>query len=362
MKPVFKAGTKSKTMTCARLSRGGRPLPRVALARGQFGALVMAVSTACAIGVAPGLGHAQTYPSKPVRVTIGTPTGGPGDVVLRGAGQALQDALGQPFIVENRVSVSGIVSAEACAKAAPDGHQLCSCDQQIMAINPYTRASLPYSVSDITPVALYGFLAAGIHVHPAVPANTLQELLALAKAKPGAITFGSYGATSASHLYIEWLKKARGIEFLNVPYKAASLAWPAMLAGEVQASYFALTGAAVAQVKAGKARTLMVALEQRFADLPAVPTYKEAGFDFPLVTWFGLCAPAKTPRDIITRLNVEVKKGLLDNPTLKAKFVTSQGITSDPPSGGSPESFGQLIAAEQKRYQEIVKLTGVREE
>ena len=223
--------------------------------------------------------QAQTYPAKPIRATIGTPTGGPGDVVLRGAGQAIQDALGQAFVVENRVSVSGIVSAEACAKAAPDGYQLCSCDQQILAINPYTRSSLPYRTTDITPVALYGFLAAGIHVHPSVPANTLQELIALAKAKPGGITFGTYGVTSAPHLYIEWWKKTQGIDFLNVPYKAASIAWPAMLGGEVQVSYFALTGAAVNLVKAGKARTLAVTLEQRFADLPNVPTYKEAGME-----------------------------------------------------------------------------------
>ncbi len=309
-----------------------------------------------------GMAAAQSYPSKPIRATIGTPTGGPGDVVLRGAGQVIQDALGQPFVVENRVSVSGIVSAEACAKAAPDGYQLCSCDQQILAINPYTRSSLPYNPADITPIALYGFLAAGIHVHPSVPANTLQELVAMAKAKPGGITFGTYGVTSASHLYIEWWKKTRGIEFLEVPYKAASFAWPAMLAGEVQVSYFALTGAAVNQVKAGKARTLAVTLDQRFADLPNVPTYKEAGLEFSLVTWFGLCTPAKTPRDIVTRLNQEVTRGLLNNPAMKAKFVTSQGVQSDPPAGGSPESFGQWIAAEQKRYQELVRITGAKEE
>jgi tripartite-type tricarboxylate transporter receptor subunit TctC len=118
----------------------------------------------------------------------------------------------------------------------------------------------------------------------------------------------------------------------------------------------------VSQVKAGKARTLAVTLEQRFADLPNVPTYKEGGLEFPLVTWFGLCTPAKTPRDIISRLNLEVTKGLLNNATMKAKFVASQGIQSDPPSGGSPEAFGQWISQEQKRYQELVKITGAKEE
>jgi tripartite-type tricarboxylate transporter receptor subunit TctC len=310
----------------------------------------------------PVLAHAQNYPSKPIRSTIGTPAGGPGDVALRGAAQAISESLGQPMVVENRVGVGGVASADACSKAAPDGHQLCSCDQQTMAINMYTRASLPYHPAEIAPVVLYGFLAAGIHVHPSVPANTLQELFAMARAKPGAVTFGSFGQTSAAHLYVEWFKKARGIEFLNVPYKAASLAWPAMLAGEVQATYFALTSAAVSMVKAGKAKTLMVALDQRFTEMPSVPTWKEAGLEFPLVTWFGLCAPAKTPRDIVTRLNQTVVKGLLNNATLKAKFITSQGIQTDSPAGGSPESFAQLIAEEQKRYQQLVKLTGVRED
>jgi tripartite-type tricarboxylate transporter receptor subunit TctC len=314
------------------------------------------------VALLPLAAFAQNYPFKPIRATIGTPTGGPGDVVLRGAGQAVQEATGQTFIVENRVSVSGIVSAEACSKANPDGYQLCSCDQQIVAINPATRASLPYNPYDIVPIALYGFLAAGFHVHPSVPARTLQELLAMAKAKPNSITFGSYGVTSAAHLYIEWWRKTQGIDFLNVPYKAASLAWPAMLAGEVQVSYFALTSAAVQMVKAGKARTLAVTLEKRLPELPDVPTYREAGIEFPLVTWFGLCGPKGTPREVVTRLNGIVNKGLLGNPELKAKFVSSQGIQVDPPAGGTPEQFAKWIAAEQQNYAKIVKITGVKEE
>ena len=305
---------------------------------------------------------AQTYPSKPIRATIGTPAGGPGDVVLRGASQAVQEATGQTIVVENRVSVSGIVSAEACAKANPDGYTLCSCDQQIIAINPVTRSSLPYNPADIVPIAMYGFLAAGIHVHPSVPARNLQELFALAKEKPKSVTFGTYGATSASHLYLEWWRKTQNVDFLNVPYKAASLAWPAMLAGEVQASYFALTSGAVAMVKAGKARTLAVTLEKRLPELPDVPTYKEAGIEFPLVTWFGLCGPKGTPRDAITCLNGIINKGLLGNPELKAKFVASQGIQVDSPAGGTPEQFGQWMASEQASYAKIVKATGVKED
>ena len=313
------------------------------------------------IAVATGV-QAQNYPAKPIRATIGTPAGGPGDVVLRGAAQAVQDATGQPMVVENRVSVSGIVSAEACAKGNPDGYTLCSCDQQIIAINPVTRSSLPYNPADIVPIALYGFLAAGIHVHPSVPAKNLQELCALAKEKPKSVSFGTYGVTSASHLYLEWWRKTQNVDFLNVPYKAASFAWPAMLAGEVQASYFALTSAAVAMVKSGKARTLAVTLEKRLPELPEVPTYKEAGIEFPLVTWFGLCGPKGTPRDAISRLNAIVNKGLLGSPELKAKFVSSQGIQVDAPAGGTPEAFGQFMATEQANYAKIVKATGVKED
>jgi tripartite-type tricarboxylate transporter receptor subunit TctC len=231
-----------------------------------------------------------------------------------------------------------------------------------MAVNPAARSKLPYDPADLAPVILFGFLSAGIHVHPSVPANSWQELLALAKAKPGGVVWGSYGATSASTIFIEWLKKTQGIEFLNVPYKAASLAWPAMLAGEVQVTYYALTSPAVQMVKAGKARTLVTAAEQRFAALPDVPTYKELGLPFSAATWFGLCAPAKTPRDIVQRLNAVVAQGLIRDQPTRAKFLASQGIEPDPPAGGPPESFAQVIATEQKTYAQLVKLTGIKEE
>lgn len=312
--------------------------------------------------VAPALALAQTYPSKPIRATIGTPAGGPGDVVLRGAGQAITNATGQQLVVENRVGVSSILSMEACARGAPDGYTLCSCDQQSLVINRLTRSKLTYSPEDMVPIILYGFLGAGIHVHPSVPANTLAELFALAKAKPNSITFGSYGLGSAANLYIELWRKDKGIEFLNVPYKAASLAYPAMLAGQVQAVYFAITGVAAQNAKAGKAKTLVVMLDSRTPDLPDVPTYIEAGLDLGLVTWFGLCAPPKIPRDIALRLNGVVAKGLLGDPELRQKFVHSQGIVVQGAAGGLPEAFARHIAAERERYTRIVKITGVRED
>jgi tripartite-type tricarboxylate transporter receptor subunit TctC len=317
---------------------------------------------AAALALLPALALGQAYPNKAIRATVGTPTGGPGDVVLRGVGQAITNATGQAFVVENRVSVSSIVSMEACSRGAPDGYTLCSCDQQSLAINPVTRSKLSYPADEIVPIILNGFLGAGIHVHPSVPANTLQELFALAKAKPNSVTFGSFGPASAANLYIELWKKEKGIEFLNVPYKAASLAYPALLGGEVQAVYFAITGAAAQNTKAGKVKTLAVMLDNRSPDLPNVPTYKEAGIDVALVTWFGLCAPPKTPRDIVSRLNGIVAKGLLGDAELRQKFVLSQGMVIEGAAGGPPEAFAKHIAQERERYARIVKIAGVKED
>ena len=212
--------------------------------------------------VAPASSYGQAYPSKPIRATIGTPTGGPGDVVLRGAGLAVTNATGQGFVVENRVGVGSILSMEACARGAPDGYTLCSCDQQSLAINPYIRSKLSYPAQDMVPVIL----------------------------------------------------------------------------------------------------PLVVMLENRTPDLPNVPTYKEAGLDVALVTWFGLCAPPRTPRDIVQKLNGIVAKGLLGDPELRAKFVLSQGMVIEGAAGGPPEAFAQHIAAERDRYARIVKITGVRED
>jgi tripartite-type tricarboxylate transporter receptor subunit TctC len=304
----------------------------------------------------------QNYPSKAVRIVSPWAAGGPGDVVTRGAAQELAAVLGQPFVVDSRVGADGMIAAEAGSKAPADGHILTGCDQQIMAINPAVHASMPYQIRDLAPVVHYGFLASGLHVSPSLPVNTLQELLDLAKAKPGSIAWGSFGPASASHLYIEWLRNTRGIEFLNVPYKGASFAWQGLLAGDVQVAYFAVGPSAQVR-KAGKIKTLAIMLGKRVSQMPDVPTYREAGLDIPLVvTWFGLCAPAATPRVIVQRLNQEVSTRLLANDALRAKFMTTQGLEMDTPSGESPEAFAQFTLAEQDKYAKLAKLAGVKPE
>lgn len=311
--------------------------------------------------VAAPFAGAQSYPSKPVRIFSPWAAGGPGDVVTRGAAQELAAALGQPYVVETRVGADGMIVGEAGSKTAPDGYNLTGCDQQIMAINPFVHASMPYQIRDLAPVVHYGFLASAIHVAPSIPANTLPELLELARAKPASISWGSFGAASASNFYIEWLKNTRKTEFLNVPYKGASFAWQGLLAGDVQVAFFAV-GPSAAVRKAGKVKTLAVMLGKRVPQMPDVPSYLESpGLDFPLVvTWFGLCAQAATPKPILQRLNAEVSKRLLANDALRAKFLTSQGLEMESPSGESPEAFEKFLVAEQEKYARLAKAAGVR--
>lgn len=314
----------------------------------------------CALCATAMRSSSQAYPSKPVRILIGTPAGGPGDVSARGAAQALGQAFGQSYIVENRVGADGLIAGEAAVRAAPDGYTLYVADSFAISLNPVIRAKMPYDpAKDLSPIIQFGTLASLILAHPSVPANTLREVLELAKAKPGSITFGTFGLASSAHLYVEYLKNERNIVFLNVPYKAASLAFPALLAGEVNVVLFAI-GPAAQQVKAGKAKALAINAPGRSPLLPEVATMKEQGMDIDIQTWFGLFAPAGTPRDIISRSNTEVAKGLVNNAEAKAKFLTSQGMETSAPAGASAEVFARFLKADRENYAEVVRVTKVR--
>lgn len=309
-----------------------------------------------------GAAQAQKYPSRPVRILVGTPAGGPGDVVSRGAAQVLSAVFNEGFVVENRVGADGMIAGDACAKAAPDGLTLCTADNYAILVNPLIRLKMSYDpFKDLAPIVHFGHLGVAILVHPSVPANTLKELFDLAKAKPDSITWGSYGLNSSSHFYIEWLKNVHGIRFYNVPYKAASLAFPALLAGEVQVAVFAV-GPAATQVKAGKAKALALTIGKRVPQLPDVPTYKEAGLDIDISTWFGLFAPTGTSSDIIHRINAEVSKSLINDPGMREKFLSSQGISPDHPAGASPEVFASTLGPERDRFAMIAKRAGIKPE
>jgi len=304
--------------------------------------------------------HAQGYPAKAMRVLVGTPAGGPGDVTARAAAQVLGDALGRAFVVENRVGADGMIAGEACARAVPDGHTLCLADSFAVALNPVMRADMPYDPArDLTPVAHFGFLGAAIFASPSLPASSIRELFELARAKPGAISWGSFGLASSSHLYIEWLKK-RGIVFYDVPYKAASQAWQALLAGEVQLAVFA-AGAGAPLMKSGKVKALAINTSRRSSHMPDVPTFEEAGMEVNILTWFALFAPAGVPREIVERLNAALAP-LVRDAALRDKHLTPLGIEIDAPAGASPEAIAAFVKSERERYASIVKVAGAKAE
>src|SRR5437868_2421664 len=237
---------------------------------------------------------AQSYPTKPVRISTVTP-GGPYDVVMRGFATGLSPAIGQPVIIENRAGGNFIPATEACAKANNDGYTLCTGDAFALSLNPALFSNLPYDAAkDFTPIIHLGHLNSTVIVHPSVPANTIQELIALAKAKPNEITFATAGVSSSSHLYVEYIRKTQGVQFMNVPYKTFPQGMQAAMAGEVNAAVFAI-GTSITMAKSGKLKMIGTTGTQRSAFAPELPTVIEAGIDQTMNTWNALLGPAGIP-------------------------------------------------------------------
>ncbi|MCC6473171.1 MAG: tripartite tricarboxylate transporter substrate binding protein [Burkholderiales bacterium] len=318
---------------------------------------------ALALGCAAACVQAQGYPTRAVRVLVGTAAGGPQDIIARGSAQVLQQALGQAFVVENRPGADSIIGMEACARAAPDGHTLCTADNWAVALNPLTRLKLPYDPArDFAPIVHYGFLTVAVLARPSLPQNSMREVFEFLKANPGRISWGSYGASSATQLYMAYYKNARGIQFLNVPYKSASLTFPAMLGGEIDMAYLAI-GLAAQSVKSGKAKALaVVGPSERSPMLPEVPTWQEAGMEFNIATWFGLFAPAAVPREVVSRVHATLAKGLFEDAQARAKFLTGIGMAIEPPAGGTPQALGALVGAEREKLARLVKIVGLKPE
>ncbi len=305
--------------------------------------------------------HGQGYPAKPVRVIEPHPAGSILDNLARAFTQNLSQSFGQPFVVENRAGAEGMIGMEACVKAPADGYTLCITDSLVISLNPVVRAKLPYDPPrDLAPIGHFGFLNSAVIVQPSLPVNSMSELLELAKAKPGVITWGTWGVTSLSNLYIEWLKNARGISFYNVPYKGAVLAAQGVLGGQVQVALWGV-GAVAPLAKAGKLKALAVVGETRSLVMPQLPTLKESGIDPVLRAWFGLFAPAGTPADIVQRLNAAVAKAMAD-PGFRERFLLSQGFEIAPPAGGSVGDFGAFLRSDRAMYEQLVKVTGVKAE
>lgn len=304
----------------------------------------------------PGTLLAQTFPSKPVKILIGFPAGGPLDAHARLLADKLAAQLGQPVVIDYKAGAGGTVGAEAVARSEPDGYTLLMANTGTMVINPAIYSRLSYqTLKDFAPVARTAQQPLALLVNPAVPARSVAELVALAKAHPGQLNYGSAGNGGISHLVPEMFKRATGTFIVHIPYKGSAPAFTDLMAGQVQLMAESIPQAAQ-YVKAGKLRALAVTSGQRNPALPDVPTMIEAGVKgFDVVGFYGVLAPAGTPRPVLERLSAAFK-AVLESPDLRSRMV-QQG--ADPAFLGH-EDFGRFLAAELPRWAQAVKDSGAK--
>jgi tripartite-type tricarboxylate transporter receptor subunit TctC len=296
---------------------------------------------------------AQQYPSKPVRIMVGYVPGGGVDTTARIMAAALTELWGTQVFIENRPGAAGNIATEITAKAAPDGHTLVLCNIGSHAITPARfRARLTYDpVRDFAFPAMIGGVPNVFMVHPSMPAKNLREFIAVAKANPGKINFGSSGVGASPHLSIELLKTITGINIVHVPYKGAAAALSDVMSGHMESSVGNLAGGPLAAIKAGRVRALGVTSGQRNAQVPDIPTFAEQGVKgFDVTGWYGLCTQSQVPQSIVVKINADVNR-LLGGPALK-KRLEDQGITLNPTT---PEAFAAHVRAEIDRWAKVVK-------
>lgn len=311
-----------------------------------------------ALALLPGVVMAQSYPAKPIRILVSAAPSVPNDIISRALAEPLSKAFAQPVVVENRVGADGIIGMEACAKAGNDGYTLCSTASNVIIWNPVLRAKLPYDpLRDFAPVVHVGFFDSVLLVHPSVPANSVQQLFDLAKAKPDAITWAHFGSNSTGYMYQDSFRKLRDAPFYAVPYKTQPQVLQAMLAGEAQATVYSISNTA-AHIQSGKLKALAVTADKRLAEFPNVPTFDELGIKLPLRTWFGFHFQSGTPREIITRHNSEIRKVMAD-PGFKESVMKRQGVLAN---DGTPEAFDAYIRNQLKDVSELVKSLGIKPE
>ena len=300
---------------------------------------------------------AQDYPTRPIRIIVAYPAGGANDIVARTIGQELAQDLGQPVVIENRGGAAGTIGADAAAKSPADGYTL------FMAAGAHTlapslHAKLPYDiVRDFEPVSLAALGTYLLVVHPSVPANSVKELVELAKAKPGALNFASSGEGAPPHLAGVLFQKLAGVTLNHIPYRGDTPAITDLIAGQVQLAFLSIQPL-IPQVKAGKLRALAITSGRRSAAVPDLPTVAESGLaGYDIGTWWGLLAPAKTPRPIVERLAAAMRKASVV-PAVKERFATGGNVAQS----NSPEEFAAMIKSEVGRYRELAAAAGVKPE
>lgn len=309
-----------------------------------------------ALGLASTAALAQAYPSKPIRWIAPFPPGGGTDVISRTLAQKLTEAWGQQVIVENRPGSGGTIGLAAAVKSPADGYNIVLGQLANVAIAPGLYAKLPYDpVKDLAPVTLVLSAPLILVAHPSLPARNTKELLALARAKPDAITFGSPGNGTTGHLAAELIKSATGVKMTHVPYKGASPAITALLGGEI-AIYVSSIPPALPMIKAGRLKALGVTSAKRTATLPDVPTISESGLPgYEVTNWYGVMLPAGVAKDLVSRLNTEIAR-ILRLPEVQQRFQGEGGDVAP----NTPEQFAAFIKSEIAKWDKAIKASGAK--
>jgi tripartite-type tricarboxylate transporter receptor subunit TctC len=301
-----------------------------------------------------GPASAQTYPTKPIRAIVPFPAGGGIDTVIRLLGPKMSETLGQPILIDNRAGASGTLGTDLVAKAPPDGYTLLGTFSS-HSQNQILYRSLPFdTVRDFAPITLFGTVANILVTNPSLPVKNVKELIALAKQRPGEILYASIGPASPSHLTAELFNSMAGVRTTHVPYKGAAPSMIALVSGETQLTFTTVL-VAVPYVQAGRLRALGVASKKRSVAMPDVPTIDEAGVKgFESLAWWGLLAPAKTPKPVIDRLHAATLAAL-KNPEMRERLVSLGAEIG----GNSPEAFAELIRDDIVKWGKVVKALGI---
>src|SRR5499427_4798808 len=314
----------------------GRILSAAVVALGLFGSFLPA--------------SAELYPARPIKVIVPTPAGGPVDVVARLVGNYLAAAFGQAVVVDNRPGAGNTIGSKEAAQAEPDGYTLLYSSASGLVLAPMLQKNAGYDpLTSFDPIALVAQSSNILVVHPSVPVRSVQELVAYAKANPGKVNFSSGGIGVLPHLIGEWFKSAAAIDIVHVPYRGGGPSINDLVAGQVQMT-FEGTSVLVPLIRAGKLRALATTSGKRIAELPELPTMAEAGFaGFVSTSWTGLLAPARTPHEVIGKLNAQINEGVKS-----AEFVAALAKLSNEPLGGTPQDFAATIKGDIAKWTPVV--------
>ena len=301
---------------------------------------------------------AQTaFPNKPIRILVGFAPGGGTDIVARALGVKMSEVLGQTIVVENRAGASGTIAAAEVARSAPDGYTLLMGHSNSNAIAPFVLDKVPYdAATDFTPITYVGYVPNVLVVHPSIPARSVDELVALAKGKPGVYTYASSGVGSTQHLAGALFAKLTDVQLNHIPYKGSGQAVVDLIGGQVNMNFDTMPPV-LEHIKSGKLRALAISTPQRLPQLPDVPTFTEVGIKgFDVTNWYSVMGPKGLPKDVVDKINDAVKKAMSD-PAINSSLV-AQGVQFG--GAATPAQFSDFIKAELTKYQRLVKELNVK--